>query len=117
MPIKQLVTHFDKVGDHWRVKPALREDVRFERANLLGDLSTLGQFDVIFCRNVLIYFDTDGRRRVMNQLSQAIQPDGALYLGGAETITGVSNAFMPIEDARGAYMPVTRPAAHAAKSA
>jgi hypothetical protein len=89
LPIKQLVRHFEKVGGHWRVKPALREDVKFEQLNLLKDVSPLGEFDAIFCRNVLIYFQTDGRHNVLDQISKALPPDGTLYLGGSE----ISPAF------------------------
>lgn len=118
LPIKQLVRHFEKVGDHWRVKPALREDVQFQQMNLLQDVSPLGSFDAIFCQNVLLYFDTDGRRNVLDQISKALRPDGALYLGGAETITGISQAFTPVDDTRGVYRPLLQePEMRAAKSA
>ncbi len=76
--------------------------------NLLKDISPLGEFDAVFCRNVLIYFDTDGRRNVLDQISKALRPDGALYLGGAETITGISRAFTPVDGARGVYHPVSQ---------
>jgi chemotaxis methyl-accepting protein methylase len=77
-----------------------------EQLNLLKDVSPLREFDAIFCRNVLIYFHTDRRRNVLDQISKALRPDGTLYLGGSATITRISLVFTPVDDARGMYHPV-----------
>ena len=76
---------------------------RFERGNLLGDLRGFGRFDVIFCRNVLIYFDAPTKARVLNALAAQLLPDGVLYLGGAETVLGLTDRLVPITGERGAY--------------
>jgi chemotaxis protein methyltransferase CheR len=81
LPARLLVKHFHQEGGRWRVSPGLRGMVRFDRGNLLGDLRGFGRFDVIFCRNVLIYFDTPTKARVLDALAAQLQPDGVLYLG------------------------------------
>jgi chemotaxis protein methyltransferase CheR len=72
LPIQRLVKHFDQVGDSWKIKPQLRQKVRFEQANLLDDFSRLASMDVIFCRNVLIYFDIQTKANILDRLA----PDG-----------------------------------------
>ena len=75
----------------WRAGAALRSRVRFGRFNLLDDMAPLGRFDVIFCRNVLIYFDPPTKRQVLERMARQLAPDGVLYLGGAETALGVTD--------------------------
>jgi chemotaxis protein methyltransferase CheR len=106
LPIQLLVKHFDQVGEQWRIKPELRRMVDFRLFNLLGDLAPLGQFDVIFCRNVLIYFDLATKSRVLEAMHQRLLRDGALILGGAESVFGVCNKFTDIAGLRGVYSPV-----------
>lgn len=103
LPAKLLVKHFRQEDGRWRVSPELRGMVRFERGNLLGDLRGFGRFDVIFCRNVLIYFDAPTKARVLNALAAQLLPDGVLYLGGAETVLGLTDRLVPITGERGAY--------------
>jgi chemotaxis protein methyltransferase CheR len=79
--------------------------VEFREWNLLGDLRPLGQFDVIFCRNVLIYFDQPTKAKVLEAMSRMIAPDGCLYLGGAETVLGITESFAPLASERGVYVP------------
>jgi chemotaxis protein methyltransferase CheR len=74
---------------------------------LLQDFSHLGTFDVIFCRNVLIYFDQDTKVNVFKRLAKAMEPDGFLALGAAETVVGLTDAFKPHPDKRGVYRPNT----------
>ena len=93
LPIQSLVRHFDRDQNNWRIKPALRAAVSFRHANLLDDLSGLGRFDVVFCRNVLIYFDAATKRAVLDRIARQLAPDGMLYLGGAETTLGVTTRF------------------------
>jgi chemotaxis protein methyltransferase CheR len=108
LPVQMLVKHFRQEGGHWRIAPALRAAVRFETGNLLADLRHLGSFDVIFCRNVLIYFDAPTKTRVLSALADRLAPDGVLYLGGAETVLGLTERFSIIEGERGVYAPVAR---------
>ena len=77
--------------------------MRFETGNLLHELRALGRFDLIFCRNVLIYFDQPTKTRVLGALADRLAPDGVLYLGGAETVLGLTERFAVIEGERGAY--------------
>ena len=81
--------HFQRVGAQWQVSATLRATVEFRPFNLLGDLRGLGRFDVVFCRNVLIYFDRETKRRVLAAMARQMAPDGTLYLGGTETLLGM----------------------------
>ena len=103
LPARLLVKHFKQEEGRWRVSPELRGMVRFERGNLLGELRGFGRFDVIFCRNVLIYFDAPTKARVLNALAAQLNPDGVLYLGGAETVLGLTDRLVPVSGERGAY--------------
>jgi chemotaxis protein methyltransferase CheR len=105
LPIKYLVRHFEPDGERWLLKPAIRDMVQFRAANLLEDVSALGRFDVILCRNVLIYFEQQTKTAVLDRLVRLLPADGFLFLGGAETTLGVSNNFEPIADQRGLYRP------------
>ncbi len=103
LPMQMLVKHFTKEDGHWRVKPALRDAVRFREWNLLSDLRPLGRFDVIFCRNVLIYFDPPTKRRVLEALAKQMPADGVLFLGGAETVLGLTSVFDPVPGENSTY--------------
>jgi hypothetical protein len=78
-------------------------DVRHQEHNLLDDLRSLGKFDVVFCRNVLIYFDSATKARVLEGIARIMPDDGLLFLGGAETVIGVTNRFKPVPGQRGIY--------------
>ena len=103
MPIQMLVRHFDQVGQHWRIKPDLRQNISFRSANLLDDFSILGTFDVILCRNVLIYFDQPTKTRILHAMAKRLAPDGALMLGGAESVFGLCDAFQNQPGLKGVY--------------
>lgn len=105
LPMAMLVRHFDKQDSGWRIKPALRERVQFREFNLLDDPAPLGRFDIVFCRNVLIYFDAPTKTRVLGALARQMAADGVLCLGGAETILGVSDAFRALPGESAAYAP------------
>ncbi|MBW8268404.1 CheR family methyltransferase [Caldovatus aquaticus] len=112
LPVQLLVRHFRPEGDgRWRIAPELRAVVRFEEFNLLSDPRPLGRFDVILCRNVLIYFDAPTKTAVLEALAGQLAPDGVLYLGGAETVLGLTDRFRPIPGERTAYAPVPPAAA------
>jgi chemotaxis protein methyltransferase CheR len=103
LPVQMMVKYFKQEGGKWRVAPTLRAMAKFEERNLLHDHRQLGRFDVIFCRNVLIYFDPPTKGKVLNALAAQLAPDGVLYLGGAETVLGLTERLVPIMGERGAY--------------
>jgi chemotaxis protein methyltransferase CheR len=105
LPIMMLVKYFSQVGELWQLTPELRGMVQFKPFNLLSDLSRLGTFDVVFCRNVLIYFDQQTKTEVLDRMAQVIAPDGYLALGAAETVVGLTDSFKPFTDKRGIYAP------------
>ena len=100
--------YFTQNGELWQINADIRAMVQFRQLNLLQDFSHLGMFDVIFCRNVLIYFDQDTKTNVFGRLARMIEPDGFLMLGAAETVVGLTEAFKPYPDRRGLYMPAPR---------
>jgi chemotaxis protein methyltransferase CheR len=103
LPVQMLLTYFKKEGGNWRISDALRGMASFREWNLLGDLRGLGTFDLVFCRNVLIYFDAATKARVLEAIAKQMAPDGLLYLGGAETVLGVTERFAPVAGDRGVY--------------
>ena len=103
MPIQMLVRHFDQQEPNWRIKPELRQMVSFRPLNLLEDFSVLGQFDVVLCRNVLIYFDQPTKTRILAAIAKRIAADGVLLLGGAESVFGLSDAFVGQTGLKGVY--------------
>lgn len=113
LPIQLMVKYFKKKDDQWEIDPSLRTMVQYKEWNLLQDLKALGTFDVIFCRNVLIYFDQETKGKVLENMSKQLTDDGVLYLGGAETVLGISDKFKPIPGQRGVYA-VNKPGVTAA---
>jgi chemotaxis protein methyltransferase CheR len=105
LPIRLLVRHFEKNEETWSLNPRIRQAVRWRRVNLLADLTGLGQFDVIFCRNVVSGFDREVARRVLEQLAAALPEDGRLILGIEETASDYTDALRPISGRRGLYAP------------
>lgn len=103
LPIQHLVKYFKKDGINWRINEPIRAMAQFRPWNLLSDLRPLGQFDVVFCRNVLIYFDNPTKTRVFEAIARQMPADGLLYLGGAETVLGITDAFSAIPGERGVY--------------
>lgn len=87
----------------WKVSPTLQQMVQFRQHNLLQGTAGLGVFDVIFCRNVLIYFDVENKRQILDQVSRAMANDGSLFLGSAETVLGVTSAVESTPGVRGLY--------------
>jgi chemotaxis protein methyltransferase CheR len=103
LPMQMLVKYFRKDAANWRVNDSLRAAVRFQEGNLLGDLRPLGSFDIVFCRNVLIYFDPPTKARVLEAIARQMPADGLLYLGGAETVMGITDRFTTVPEERGVY--------------
>ncbi len=103
LPVQMLMRYFRKEQNGWRINEAIRAMVQYREWNLLADLRPLGQFDVVFCRNVLIYFDQPTKAKVLEAIAQQMTSDGMLYLGGAETVLGISSRFAPLATERGVY--------------
>jgi chemotaxis protein methyltransferase CheR len=93
LPIQLLLKHFEQTPAGWQVKAALRKRVRFRTLNLLQSFSHLGTFDIIMCRNVMIYFDAERKREIFERLHRTLRPDGFLMLGAAETVLGLTDRF------------------------
>jgi chemotaxis protein methyltransferase CheR len=105
LPIQLLVKYFKQTGELWQINADIRGMVQHRQLNLLQDFSQLGKFDVIFCRNVLIYFDQETKTSIFGRLARALEPDGFLVLGAAETVVGLTEEFKPFPDRRGLYRP------------
>ncbi|MCK1708638.1 MULTISPECIES: protein-glutamate O-methyltransferase CheR [unclassified Bradyrhizobium] len=103
LPIGFLVKYFTQSGDIWQLNADIHSMVQFRQLNLLQDFSHLGMFDVIFCRNVLIYFDQDTKAVIFERMSKCLEADGTLLLGAAESVVGITDAFRPVADRRGLY--------------
>ncbi|MBI1244203.1 MAG: chemotaxis protein CheR [Alphaproteobacteria bacterium] len=106
LPIQLLVKYFKQQGDKWQIAPEIRSAVQYKSFNLLSDFAALGAFDVIFCRNVLIYFDQKTKGTILDRMAKLLPADGLLYLGGAETVLGVTERFQPMPGQRGIYQVV-----------
>jgi chemotaxis protein methyltransferase CheR len=105
LPIQLLVKHFKQSSEFWQISSEIRAMVQHRQLNLLHDFSQLGVFDVIFCRNVLIYFDQDTKINIFGRLAKVMEQDGFLVLGAAETVVGLTDVFKPFPDKRGLYRP------------
>lgn len=109
LPITHLVKYFTQIGEKWQINKNMRDKIDFREFNLLNPAQQHGQFDVIYCRNVLIYFDQPTKTKVLMNLKSAIRDDGFLFLGGAETVLGLSQDFVPLQKYRGMYgLPKTK---------
>ena len=105
LPVQMLVKYFTQVGEMWQIAPEIRAMVQYRPLNLLADFSHLGSFDIVFCRNVLIYFDQDTKVGVLERIARLTEADGFLVLGAAETVVGLTDVFKPLSDKRGLYVP------------
>jgi chemotaxis protein methyltransferase CheR len=103
LPAPLLARHFRREGENWRLALTIRRAVQFRVFNLLESFAGFGPFDIIFCRNVLIYFDLAAKDDVVRRLSACLAHDGYLVLGAAETVLGFPGAFEPMPRARGIY--------------
>lgn len=105
LPIQLLVKYFKQAGEVWELSPEIRAMVQHRQLNLLHDFSSLGTFDIVFCRNVLIYFDQATKVGILERIAKRLEPDGYLTLGAAETVVGLTDAFKPHNSRRGVYLP------------
>jgi chemotaxis protein methyltransferase CheR len=105
LPIQFLMKYFTQAGETWQIAPEIRAMVQYRPLNLLADFTHLGSFDIVFCRNVLIYFDQETKVGVLGRLARVCEQDGFLVLGAAETVVGLTDVFKPLIDRRGLYVP------------
>ncbi len=105
LPIQMMMKYFTQEGDLWRISPDIRMMVKYQYLNLLDSLSGLQTFDIVYCRNVLIYFDQETKSQVLFKIRKQMHKDSILYLGAAETVLGISDDFKPVKGQRGMYMP------------
>jgi chemotaxis protein methyltransferase CheR len=105
LPIQLLMKYFSQAGDTWQISPEIKAMVQYRPLNLLADFAHLGSFDIVFCRNVLIYFDQETKISVLARLAKITEQDGYLVLGAAETVVGLTEVFKPMIDRRGLYAP------------
>jgi chemotaxis protein methyltransferase CheR len=103
LPVQLLIKYFIQQGDTWQISPEIRAMVQYRPFNLLNDFTALGNFDVVFCRNVLICFDQQTKIDILHRTAKLMPPDGYLVLGAAETVVGLTEAFKPLTDRRGVY--------------
>jgi len=113
LPIQMLLKYFSQSGETWQISPDIRSMVQFRSFNLLTDFARLGPFDLVLCRNVLIYFDQPMKSELLERLSRVVASDGYLILGSAETTIGLTQSFATVPDRRGLYAPVHTAAAAA----
>jgi chemotaxis protein methyltransferase CheR len=92
---KYLQKYFTLFGDSWKIKDEIRAMVNFRKLNLLQPFTALGKFDIIFCRNVAIYFTLEDRKKLFNKLADSLADDGYLVIGSTESLTGVCSRFVP----------------------
>ncbi len=103
LPITLLIKYFTQNGDKWKIKDGLKSNIEYKELNLIQDIAGNDMFDIIFCRNVLIYFEPDIKAKVFEGLTKSINPYGILYLGSAETIYGITDKFKAFGTEKGLY--------------
>lgn len=103
MPANMLNRHFEPAGERWKIKDELRAAATFRRANLLEPIASPHPFDVVFCRNVAIYFTEADKTALFRNLGRNLAPDGALIIGATESITGICPEFEPQRYLRTVY--------------
>jgi chemotaxis protein methyltransferase CheR len=104
LPIQLLLKYFTQIGDTWQLAADIRSMVQFKPLNLIQSFTHLGDFDIVLCRNVLIYFDQATKADVLRRLAHALLPGGTVLLGAAETVIGLSDALVPHPAHRGLYV-------------
>jgi chemotaxis protein methyltransferase CheR len=107
LPAAMLVRHFTRTGNEWEVNPTLRRMVTAQECNLAAPLPRMGPFDVVYLRNVLIYFDLSTKQAILRRVRELLRPDGWLFLGAAETTLGVDDSWERVVIGRSsAYRPL-----------
>jgi chemotaxis protein methyltransferase CheR len=108
LPIRRLVENFTQEESNWRINEPLRRMVTFRQFNLLDSLGWLDDIDIVFCRNVLMYFDNKTKAGVLDKIAEVLAPDGYLLLGPIETAQGLSNEYEPANGTPGVYVKTRR---------
>lgn len=103
MSIERRNRYFKQQGDVWELNNEIKRRVRFTELNLMQSFSSLGKFDIIFCRNVLIYFAAELKSDILNRMAKQLQPNGYLVLGSSESITGYTDAFKMVRSGGAVY--------------
>lgn len=114
LPVRRMMRWFDAVDGDWVAKPELMRQLTFRRVNMVGDQPPPGKFDLVLCRNVLLYFAADQRELVFKRLAGALRPGGLLVLGAGETVIGQTEVFIPSTRFRGFYEVAERSGARVA---
>lgn len=109
LPIGMLLKHFTQKEEKWQIKDDIRKMVKFQYFNMLDNMSSLGEFDVIFCRNVLVYFDDAGKKQALDKIAGRLRPDGFLFLGANENLSHLTDTFRPSPDKVGIYAHAASP--------
>jgi chemotaxis protein methyltransferase CheR len=104
LPIQYLMKYFVQKEQQWVIKDTLKNMVEFHNFNLLHSPAGLGRFDVIFCRNVLFYFDIENKQKILHNLGTVLNPHGVLFLGSAESPMGVSQEFTSLPEYHGIFV-------------
>jgi len=104
LPVQMLLEHFKQVEDRWQISDDIKRMVQFKHFNLLDSMAGFGQIDVIFCRNVLKYFDDTDKADILARLAKHLKPDGFLFLGEGETVLSLSDEFALLPDSRGVFV-------------
>lgn len=104
LPVKLLMKYFSQKDDKWQINEDIRSKVKYSQLNLLKPFSVVGSFDIIFCRNVLIYFDQETKGDILDRMANNCAKDGFLFLGGAETVMGITKSFVAMPQERGLYV-------------
>ncbi len=106
LPVELLVKHFTQDGTQWLISDEIKRMVKFSLLNLLQSYASIGTVDVVYCRNVLIYFDGETKKQVLTSVRKVMRPDGYLVLGAADTVMGSNGEFERANNKRGLYQPV-----------
>jgi chemotaxis protein methyltransferase CheR len=104
LPAPLLLKHFTQLDGSWAIKDELKSMVKFQYLNLLDRIDHLGMFDIVFCRNVLIYFDVPTKTKVLEAISRRLAPDGVLFLGACETVMGLDLPLELLPNFNGMYV-------------
>ena len=114
LPIQMLVKYFQKVGNDWQVKPDLKVGLDAKVMNLAKSWPPLPPIDVLFLRNVLIYFDLETKTQILNRVAKVLAPDGILFLGGSETTLNISNEYERRGNSETSYYVLKKAKSHTA---
>ncbi len=95
LPLQTLNKYFTLMGDGWKIKDEIRAMAVFKKFNLMKPFAGLGKFDIVFCRNVAIYFTPADKKTVFEKIASVLEPDGSLIIGSTESLTGVTGMFEP----------------------